>query len=55
MTVRRLLPLVTVLPVLAATACASAAERIVRFDPAATSRSGLRAQLGAPGLRSAVP
>src|SRR3712207_2548833 len=52
MPARRLLPLLTVLLVLVAAGPASAAQRIVRFDPDRTSASQLRTQLTALGLGS---
>jgi serine protease AprX len=54
MTPRRLVALLTVLTALAAAAPASAAERIVRFDPQATSAAQLTQRLSALGLRSAA-
>ena len=54
MTPRRLLILVTFALVLATAAPAAAAERIVRFDPRATTPQGLTTQLGALGLKSAA-
>ena len=54
MTPRRLLAFLPVLLALVLAAPASAAERIVRFDPQATSAAGLTTKLDALGLESAA-
>jgi serine protease AprX len=53
MTARRLIPVLAAAAALLAAAPAAAEERIVRFDPKETTRTQLRSDLAALGLRSA--
>ncbi|HEV2811792.1 MAG TPA: S8 family serine peptidase, partial [Solirubrobacteraceae bacterium] len=54
MPTRRLLPLLALAATLGVAAPAPAAQRIVQFDPAQTSRAQLRADLGGLGLTTAT-